>query len=366
MTHTISTTDRTDDVYGQVWIDGVTNAARARRPACAPSWASGRTAPIRPATPAGVGRRGVQRRRRQQRRVRGLAAARHASARSTMPTATPSPTAATGSTPTSTASATATARPRPGALTVSPAATRRRRRPRPGSTSWPPRRPGRARLGRRRGRPDAVRLRGPARRRAGRAVHAPRRRPRPRRCTDTPGRGRRDVLLRRARGRHVVQPLRPVGRGQATAELRTVTLVVQRDRAGDHRRDRPVVHIAGFLDRLDGGLPEWDAGGVALTRVDATHWTITFTGKEATQLEYKYTLGDWDYVEKDAGLRRDRQPPAHAELRLERDAGGQRHRAQLAERGALRQLSGRAAGSWCRIGPSGHPARPSARSRLPG
>ena len=36
-----------------------------------------------------------------------------------------------------------------------------------------------------------------------------------------------------------------------------------------------------------------------LTRVDATHWTITFTGKEGVQLEYKYTLGDWEHVEKD-------------------------------------------------------------------
>jgi hypothetical protein len=39
---------------------------------------------------------------------------------------------------------------------------------------------------------------------------------------------------------------------------------------------------------------------VALTRVDATHWTITLHGIEATQLEYKFVLGDWNYVEKDA------------------------------------------------------------------
>jgi len=50
---------------------------------------------------------------------------------------------------------------------------------------------------------------------------------------------------------------------------------------------------------LDGGLPQWDPGGVVLTRVDGTHWTITLTGKETTQIEYKYTLGDWDHVEKD-------------------------------------------------------------------
>jgi hypothetical protein len=39
---------------------------------------------------------------------------------------------------------------------------------------------------------------------------------------------------------------------------------------------------------------------VVLTRVDATHWTMTLTGKEFTQLEYKYALGDWDHVEKGA------------------------------------------------------------------
>jgi hypothetical protein len=58
------------------------------------------------------------------------------------------------------------------------------------------------------------------------------------------------------------------------------------------------VHIAGTLDRLDGGNPQWDPGATPMTRVDPTHWTITFTGKEGTQLEYKYTLGDWDHVEK--------------------------------------------------------------------
>jgi len=59
------------------------------------------------------------------------------------------------------------------------------------------------------------------------------------------------------------------------------------------------VYIAGFLDRLNGGLPQWNPGGVMLTRADATHWTITLTGKEGVQIEYKYALGSWDYVEKD-------------------------------------------------------------------
>ena len=59
------------------------------------------------------------------------------------------------------------------------------------------------------------------------------------------------------------------------------------------------VHIAGELDSLDGNLPSWNPGATVLTRVDSTHWTITLTGKEGTEVEYKYTLGDWSHVEKD-------------------------------------------------------------------
>jgi hypothetical protein len=85
-----------------------------------------------------------------------------------------------------------------------------------------------------------------------------------------------------------------------TAELRTVTLTFTVTVPATTDATGRSVHIAGFLDRLDGGYPQWDPGATALARVDATHWTITFTGKESTQIEYKYTLGDWDHVEKDS------------------------------------------------------------------
>jgi fibronectin type 3 domain-containing protein len=85
----------------------------------------------------------------------------------------------------------------------------------------------------------------------------------------------------------------------ATAALRTVTLNFSVTVPATTDATGRSVYIAGFLDRLDGGLPQWNPGGVVLTRADATHWTITFTGKEATQIEYKYALGDWDHVEKD-------------------------------------------------------------------
>jgi len=84
-----------------------------------------------------------------------------------------------------------------------------------------------------------------------------------------------------------------------TAQLRTVTLVFNVTVPATTDATGRSVYIAGFLDRLDGNLPQWNPAGVVLTRVDATHWTITLTGKEAVQLEYKYALGAWDYVEKD-------------------------------------------------------------------
>jgi hypothetical protein len=86
----------------------------------------------------------------------------------------------------------------------------------------------------------------------------------------------------------------------ATAQLRTVTLMFNVTVPASTDGTGRLVYIAGFLDRLDGGLPQWDPGGVHLTRVDATHWSIELTGKEGTQIEYKYTLGDWDHVEKDS------------------------------------------------------------------
>jgi hypothetical protein len=85
----------------------------------------------------------------------------------------------------------------------------------------------------------------------------------------------------------------------ATAALRTVTLNFTVTVPASTDATGRSVYIAGFLDRLDGGLPQWNPGGVILTRVDATHWSLTLTGKESTQIEYKYALGAWDYVEKD-------------------------------------------------------------------
>jgi glycosidase len=90
------------------------------------------------------------------------------------------------------------------------------------------------------------------------------------------------------------------GAVSGTAQVRTVSLTFNVEVPATTDASGRSVYIAGFLDRLDGGHPQWNPGATVLTRVDATHWTISFTGLESTQLEYKYTLGDWEHVEKDA------------------------------------------------------------------
>ncbi len=86
----------------------------------------------------------------------------------------------------------------------------------------------------------------------------------------------------------------------AVAELHTVTLTFNVTVPASTDGTGRSVSIAGTLSRLDGGYPDWNPSTVVMTRIDATHWSITFTGKEMTQIEYKYALSDWLFVEKDA------------------------------------------------------------------
>ena len=86
-----------------------------------------------------------------------------------------------------------------------------------------------------------------------------------------------------------------------TPQLRKVTLVLNVTVPEGTPADK-AVHIAGTLSRLDGGYPDWNSSAVALSPAGANQWTITFTGLEGTSIEYKYTLGTPDFfdVEKDA------------------------------------------------------------------
>ncbi|MEJ2579406.1 MAG: glycoside hydrolase family 15 protein, partial [Kineosporiaceae bacterium] len=82
--------------------------------------------------------------------------------------------------------------------------------------------------------------------------------------------------------------------GGGSTQTFTVTVPSGTDATGR------TVYLAGTLSRLTPPRTDWAADGVALTRVDATHWRATVDVVPGTALEYKYTLGDWNTVEKSA------------------------------------------------------------------
>src|SRR5205823_1913248 len=81
---------------------------------------------------------------------------------------------------------------------------------------------------------------------------------------------------------------------QAQAQVVAVTFTVT---APGTTPTGSTVHIAGSFPPP---YPQWVPGALPLTWVDAQHVRITLNMLEGTQVEYKYTLGDWDHVEKDA------------------------------------------------------------------
>jgi hypothetical protein len=58
------------------------------------------------------------------------------------------------------------------------------------------------------------------------------------------------------------------------------------------------VYIAGTLDEIEDPAPRWQPDGKKLERGDDGRWKIALTAKRGTRLYYKFTLGDWDHVEK--------------------------------------------------------------------
>ncbi len=77
---------------------------------------------------------------------------------------------------------------------------------------------------------------------------------------------------------------------------------------------------------------------MVLTRVDATHWTITLTGYETTPIEYKYVLGAWDYVEKGASCDELSNRMLTLSYGSDWHPDRERYGAQLEECGSLREL----------------------------
>jgi hypothetical protein len=60
------------------------------------------------------------------------------------------------------------------------------------------------------------------------------------------------------------------------------------------------VYIAGSFGGLGSGFPDWDPAGIAMHKVGAITWSVIITGPDPASLQYKYTLGSWDSVEKGA------------------------------------------------------------------
>jgi glucoamylase len=61
------------------------------------------------------------------------------------------------------------------------------------------------------------------------------------------------------------------------------------------------VYLDGDFSVLGGGGADWAASGIAMTKVDDTHYTATITATTEAALSYKYVLGaSWSNVEKSA------------------------------------------------------------------
>ncbi len=52
---------------------------------------------------------------------------------------------------------------------------------------------------------------------------------------------------------------------------------------------------------IAGDFQGWAPGDTPMTQVDASTWTITIPFEDGTAIQYKYTRGTWEAVEKDDG-----------------------------------------------------------------
>jgi hypothetical protein len=69
---------------------------------------------------------------------------------------------------------------------------------------------------------------------------------------------------------------------------------------------------------IAGDFQGWDPAGTPMTRLDESTWSISLPFEDRAELQYKYTRGSWDAVEKDAGC----GELANRTLTVEYGAGG--------------------------------------------
>ena len=80
---------------------------------------------------------------------------------------------------------------------------------------------------------------------------------------------------------------------QATAEMRMVSVTF---RVSVPTATPGTVYIAGSIPEFG----PWDPGFASLTQVDSVTWEYTLDILDGTNVEYKYTRGSWETVEKEA------------------------------------------------------------------
>jgi len=81
--------------------------------------------------------------------------------------------------------------------------------------------------------------------------------------------------------------------GRAVQRLVTLTLQVE---VPAFTPAEDTVYVAGDNASVFGAV--WDPGRLPLQRVDDTHWSIVLSAPDGAVLQYKYTRGNWDRVEK--------------------------------------------------------------------
>jgi hypothetical protein len=91
------------------------------------------------------------------------------------------------------------------------------------------------------------------------------------------------------------------GRYGASCPLKTGNIVFTVTVPSTTDSTGKLVCLAGELNKLNSSLSLWDPGGTKLNRIDPTHWQVTLKGAQGTQIQYKYTLGDWAFTEKGPG-----------------------------------------------------------------
>lgn len=64
-------------------------------------------------------------------------------------------------------------------------------------------------------------------------------------------------------------------------------------------QNKQSVWLTGTVHQLNRKLKDWDPRAQQMKKVGDTHWTVTWSGPAGAEIEYKYTLGDWEHVEVD-------------------------------------------------------------------